>query len=167
MADFQNAGYRLLSFKYTPPQGDQKQAANDNNQAGQGAQAQAGDAELPSLSSLLTSLREIEAGSDDAGVKNESGAEMQEGSEYRAAVPKTTSLCGFHFFDDLPTELRLKIWDLTFLPRVVELRPTRPNYSPGHDDGRTPQVGQVPSERQSQGHLSLCHAPFPLCARLD
>lgn len=145
MADFQNAGYRLLSFKYTPPPEESGQAAADVDNVGQSAQSQPVGGDLPSLSSLLTSLREIE-GPADAGTKSDPSGELHE--EDKKPVPETTPLGGFHLFNDLPTELRLKIWDLTFLPRVVELRPTRPNYSQGHDDGRPPQVRPPPPDRQ-------------------
>lgn len=49
----------------------------------------------------------------------------------------------FHGFGALPAELRIKIWSLSFGPRVVELRPTRPNspnWAPARTDDRRPQV---------------------------
>lgn len=49
----------------------------------------------------------------------------------------------FHGFGALPAELRIKIWSLSFCPRVVELRPTRPNspnWAPARTDDRRPQV---------------------------
>lgn len=60
----------------------------------------------------------------------------------------------FHLFGDLPPELRLKIWHLTFLPRTVELHPTRPNYSAVHDDPGRPPLWQSGSSNPAA--LSVC-----------
>lgn len=130
MADFQNAGYRLLSFKYTPPPEVKGKAADDNKIDGK-AKTRPGNGDLPSLSSLLTSLQEIEC-LVDTGTNDDSGKELRdEDKQVKQSVPKTTPLNAFHLFNDLPTELRLKIWHLTFLPRVVEVRPPRPSNSQG------------------------------------
>lgn len=135
MADFQNAGYRLLSFQFTP----------------------APATSLPSLSSLLTSLEEIEAASNEPDeTENKSALEVDEHvsemkeDDHLEAKPKglTQTPPKFHRFPDLPAEIRLKIWALTFVPRVVELRPTRPSYSQGRtDNALEPQV--------------ICAHPFP------
>lgn len=153
MSHLENAGYRILSFKYRPVvvKKDEPVLEGGNNEASNTSPTKSPDGELPSLSTLMTSLREIE---DDAGAdqnrQHQQPAEMVSEPEDNSALrplPTPTAkptapapLTEFHLFGDLPTELRLKIWNLTFLPRVVELRSTRPNYSAGHDDGRQPQV---------------------------
>lgn len=162
MADWNNVGYRMLSFKYTPVKAQKKEKpaeAEGRTSEGPGAAPRAGPAELPSLSSLMTSLKEIEGSNDDGSNQaatsesvvavektdeetQASTAESTEAAESPpdSSAPATTPLTEFHLFGDLPTELRLKIWKLTYLPRVVDLRPTRPNYSTSYDDGRQPQV---------------------------
>lgn len=132
MADFQSAGYRLLSFKYTPPLAVKAQAANDDK-VGRKAKTSPENGSLSSLSSLLTSLQQIES-SNDGGTKNNCCKEVcGQGKEGKQTGSQNSPepLTQFHLFNDLPTEIRLKIWDLTFLPRVVEVRPPRPNYSRG------------------------------------
>lgn len=150
MADFQNAGYRLLSFQYHPVKDKQDERRIEGGE-GKGANPTSADGELPSLSSLMTSLQEIEDSDDtqkhQASTESKS-SESDASSVQSAAAALVAPLNEFHLFGDLPTELRLKIWNLSFLPRVVELRPTRPNYSPAHDDGRRPQVSHLwPAER--------------------
>lgn len=146
MADFQNAGYRLLSFKYTPPPAvETKRAAKKEKRVKEvddetGTGGVAGD--LPSLSSLLASLQEIQSSSKDGKDMDGPGEEMSgESNDSTASVSIARPLTHFHLFNDLPTETRLKIWGLTFLPRAVEVRPPRPAYdfkgqvstNPGHD----------------------------------
>lgn len=159
MADFQNAGYRLLSFQYTPPSPAIKEQKEDDDTLKDQAttRAQADGDSLPCLASLLTSLEEIEADSDKSvRAENDSGVELGEhdtkgklevhGDDNANVHPperpeQIAPPSSFHRFPDLPTEIRLKIWALTFVPRVVELRPTRPNYSRSRmDDALEPQV---------------------------
>ncbi|KAJ4418478.1 hypothetical protein N0V82_005558 [Gnomoniopsis sp. IMI 355080] len=162
MDDFQSAGYRLLSFKYTPPL-DVKGQAADVNKIDRKEASRSGDGDLPSLTSLLTSLQEIE-GLDDAGTKNESGKELRgEGKKVKQPVPKTTPLNEFRLFNDLPTEIRLKIWDLTFLPRVVEVRPPRPNYSEGQwQSGCSNPAALAVSIEAREAALAHFRIPCPL-----
>lgn len=150
MADFQNAGYRLLSFKYVPPPAPppptttpptSTQPVEDVEPLLIPPQATSsksqGDGELLSLSSLLTPLQEIEA------VENKKKADeaFNEPKLDMTCAQLTALPADFFRFPDLPTEIRLKIWALTFLPRVVEIRPTRPNYSQArNDNAREPQV---------------------------
>ncbi|KAK2603370.1 hypothetical protein N8I77_009834 [Diaporthe amygdali] len=151
MSDRDNAGYRLLSFKYTPtkPATRKNQSDEEDNNLGQPdnksrtSTASTGEEpELPSLSSLASALPVIDATTpskvqhdlqiSDAETKGGAGVET-EGKDQ----PEAQVLTNFHLFGDLPTELRIKVWHLTFLPRVVELHPTRPNYA--RDDGRQQQ----------------------------
>lgn len=129
MADFQNAGYRLLSFKYTPPSIETKRAAEKDKDIDYetGTGVEAGD--LPSLSSLLAPLEEIQSLSNDKKDIDGPGEEMSgKSNDSTKSGSIAKPLTHFHLFDDLPTEIRLKIWDLTFLPRVVEVRPPRPAF---------------------------------------
>lgn len=181
MSHFENAGYRILSFKYSPVvvkkeapglEGGDGEVANQNAKS-----TKPPDTELPSLSSLMTSLQEIE---DDSGTDQGKktavevmGSAPEETVLSALRTPTTTAPAPpteFHLFEDLPTELRLKIWDLTFLPRVVELRSTRPNYSAGHDDGREPQVSRLASDpsplpSSCDKHPQL--TPIPVAIRLQ
>lgn len=59
-------------------------------------------------------------------------------------------LTNFHAFGNLPPELRIKIWRLSFLPRVVELHPT------------TTAVQDDDSEQQQQQWQSGCSNPAAL-----
>ncbi|KAF3771311.1 hypothetical protein M406DRAFT_354810 [Cryphonectria parasitica EP155] len=153
MADPENAGYRLLSFEYKQPVKEAEPLGpvdiTDTTPKSATTTPPPATKELPSLSSLMASLQEIDGSinhEQETKVKataeepTAASAVVEEGSDDSGVAPPAVSLLTeFHLFGDLPTELRLKIWDLTFLPRVVELRPTRPNYSPSHDDGRRPQ----------------------------
>lgn len=154
MSHVENARYRILSFKYTPVTSLKKEEPQVEDGSGEAANQNAARPtikmpaeDLPSLSSLMTSLQEIE---DDSAAdqRHHPAAIMSDPSEdhstLRTPAPKASApLTEFHFFGDLPAELRLKIWSLTFLPRAVELRSTRPIYSAGHDDGRRPQVSHI------------------------
>ncbi|CAK7216831.1 hypothetical protein SCUCBS95973_002941 [Sporothrix curviconia] len=42
------------------------------------------------------------------------------------------ALTAFHKFNDLPTELRLKIWQCSFVPRVVEVHRRKSHYADDH-----------------------------------
>lgn len=129
MADFQNAGYRLLTFKYTPPPIGNEQTAEEKKEVGYESTTGGEDGDLPSLSSLLTSIQEIQSSSNDTGVNDRPGEELREKGKGKAAsISRTEFLTEFPRFNDLPTEIRLKIWDFTFLPRVVELRQPRPGW---------------------------------------
>ncbi|KAJ4389049.1 hypothetical protein N0V93_006511 [Gnomoniopsis smithogilvyi] len=162
MADFQNAAYRLLSFKYTPPLAAKGQTASDD-EVGRKAEIQPGDEDLPSLSSLLTSIQEIE-GFVDAGTKNDSGIQLREEcQEGRTSTARTKPLKKFHLFNDLPTEIRLKIWDLTFLPRVVEVRPPRPHNSQGQwQSGCSNPAALAVCIEAREAALAHFRIPFPL-----
>ncbi|CAK7203884.1 hypothetical protein SEUCBS139899_006634 [Sporothrix eucalyptigena] len=46
-------------------------------------------------------------------------------------LPSTNPLTSFTRFPDLPTELRLKIWQLSFVPRVVEVHRRKSHYADG------------------------------------
>lgn len=61
-------------------------------------------------------------------------------------------LTNFHAFGNLPPELRIKIWRLSFLPRVVELHPTATAVR--DDDGREQQHWQ--SGCSNPAALSVC-----------
>lgn len=152
MSDVDNAGYRLLSFKYTPTKPvkrDDQAAVDDNSSHHSHDKARTpplptgGESELPSLSSLAAALPVVDdtpasvnqdgPNLSDTGADAETAADA-EGDEVPAPGPP---VAGFHLFGDLPPELRIKIWHMTFLPRVVELHPTRPNYA--RDIGRQQQ----------------------------
>lgn len=129
MADFQNAGYRLLTFKYAPPPVENEQAAEEEKKVGHGSTTGGEERDLPSLSSLLTSIQQIQSSSNDTGVNDGPGEELWEKGKGKAAsISRTEPLTKFPRFIDLPTEIRLKIWGFTFLPRVVELRQPRPAW---------------------------------------
>ncbi|POS77354.1 hypothetical protein DHEL01_v204257 [Diaporthe helianthi] len=158
MSDLDNAGYRLLSFKYTPPKpvtGANNPRANDNvdddgdDEAHPRTRQSPSDeeSELPSLSSLAAALPAVDA--TRAPEINQSVTTVSDSDAHLRAEPQPVSDAEesapgadpqptrFHLFGDLPAELRIKIWHLTFLPRVVELHPTRPNYA--RDSGRQQQ----------------------------
>lgn len=153
MAHLENAGYRLLSFKYVPNSvklktDEERLKGRTGGGDGEGTIQSSAAGELPSLSSLMNSIQEIEATVNPES-KVLPPARVPEpadqdtlGNTPTPAAP--TPLTEFHLLGDLPTELRLKIWNLTFLPQVVELRPTRTNYSPSHDDTRQAQVSTPP-----------------------
>lgn len=64
-------------------------------------------------------------------------------------------LANFHAFGNLPPELRIKIWRLSFLPRVVELHPTWPKHVAAvYDDGLEQQQWQ--SGCNNPAALSVC-----------
>lgn len=152
MSDADNAGYRLLSFKYTPtkPVNSGVQAGGDDNSGHHNHDKTCTpplptgrESELPSLSSLAEALPVVDAtplsnnqdGPSVADTEIEAQAVADaEREEVPAPGPPVAS---FHLFGDLPPELRIKIWHLTFLPRVVELHPTRPSYA--RDIGRQQQ----------------------------
>lgn len=154
MSHFEAAGYRILSFKYDPTKINKDDKRQDRD-----ANVHVQD-DLPSLESLKMSLDEIQQGAlaepstlvsasatlSTSGSKSE--AEIGESSlpsSNTAAHEKPACLTNkFHLFGDLPAEIRIKIWSMTFLPRVVELRPTRPNYAPGRTDYRKTQVRFFP-----------------------
>lgn len=135
MSHLNNAGYRILSFKYDPTKFEKDAATEEKstktaNQC-ETAELKSTDEELPSMSSLMTSLQEIQD-SDLADVQTD--PPLESGDAPPPVSPTSSPLTEFHCFGNLPTELRIKIWNMAFLPRVVELRPTRPNYAPAHTD---------------------------------
>ncbi|KUI70212.1 hypothetical protein VM1G_06326 [Cytospora mali] len=203
MSHLENAGYRLLSFRYTPtkPTRDDVQqaeqpAGQDDGTAGSSAAAAAAaeteaETELPSLAPLMAALSEVEdtEPTRQQDKKAESAPDKDDNNNDKASSPAsvsssssssssttpqtTTQTAEFHSFCDLPAEIRIKIWHLTFLPRAVELHPTRPNYSAVHDDpGRQPMWQ---SGCSNPAALSVCaesrelalehfRIPFPLAA---
>lgn len=155
MSDVDNAGYRLLSFKYTPTkpvERDDQAGANDksghhNHNKARTPPPTSRESELPSLASLAEALPVVDDtflsnkqdGPSVADTDTDTGTEAEtatdaEGNRVPGTGPPVPS---FHLFGDLPPELRIKIWHLTFLPRVVELHPTRPFYA--RDIGRQQQ----------------------------
>lgn len=156
MSDVDNAGYRLLSFKYTPTKPvkrgdhagvDDNSVHHNHNKASTSPLPTGGESELPSLSSLAAALPAIDATSpsknqnrssvSDSDTDTDTDAETAAAAEETGAAAPGPPVPSFHLFGDLPPELRIKIWHLTFLPRVVELHPTRPNYA--RDIGRQQQ----------------------------
>lgn len=152
MSDLDSAGYRLLSFKYTPTKavkGDDQAGVDDNSDRHNHDKAHtrplstSGKSELPSLASLAAALPVLDATSpsdnqDGPSVSHtNTDAETVADAERRAEPDPGTPVASFRLFGDLPAELRIKIWHLTFLPRVVELHPTRPNRV--RDSGRQQQ----------------------------
>lgn len=130
MSDPDSAGYRLLSFRYTPAKPVERngRASSDDNSD------QDLESELPSLSPLAAALPVIDATTpsnfqDPPSVSQpETGAHNMSDAVKEAPDPDPPA-ASFHLFGDLPAELRIKIWHLSFLPRVLELHPTRPNYA--------------------------------------
>ncbi|KAL1871163.1 hypothetical protein Daus18300_004908 [Diaporthe australafricana] len=154
MSDLDAAGYRLLSFKYTPTKPVTREKSvdlgrsfdHDLDKPRAWPLSTGEESELPSLSSLATALPVISSAAllskpgDEArvpGKKPHPHAERE--PETDTATATAPVMANFRLFGDLPAELRIKIWHLTFLPRVVELHPTRPNYAAVHDDGRQQQ----------------------------
>lgn len=151
MTDFESAGYRLLSFQYTPTKPIRDNGPPELEKTGSPApEARAvAEAELPSLAPLMMALPELQnhmkltqhrddkaASGSDHDIKDTpfTSPPVSASASVSASPPSTSEEAQFHRFGDLPTELRIKIWELTFVPRVVELHPTRPNYSAVHDD---------------------------------
>lgn len=167
MSDLDNAGYRLLSFKYTPtkPVKRDDQASIDDNfdlhnhdKVHTPPKSAAEESELPSLSSLAAALPAIDATtppSNPQDVPSVSHSDTDAGKvpdvDGKGASVLVSPVASFHSFGDLPPELRIKIWHLTFLPRVVELHPTRPNYA--RDSGR---LQQWQSGCSNPAALSVC-----------
>lgn len=195
MSDLDNAGYRLLSFTYTPTKPVERdnhhQAADDNVDDHDGADTcikpspTDGQSELPSLSSLGAGLPAAnttpppdiyQAGPSVSDTDAHAGT-VPDAEEKAAPIPAPVPAPvpgppgpSFHLFGELPPELRIKIWHLTFLPRVVELHPTRPNYA--RDTGRqqqwqsgcsNPAALSVSSEAR---HIALGHfrIAYPLAS---
>lgn len=186
MSDLDNAGYRLLSFKYTPTkpvrgEGDQagvddKSDRHNHDEVHTPPLSTSKKSELPSLASLAAALPVLDAtapssNQDGPGVSHtETDAEMGADAKSKRGPDHGPPLAVFHLFGDLPPELRIKIWHLTFLPRVVELHPTRPNRV--RDSGRqqqwqsgcsNPAALSVSSEARqiSLGHFRIA---YPLAA---
>lgn len=86
----------------------------------------------------------------------EEHAERQE-EEKKLRTPGPP-LADFHVFGNLPPELRIKIWRLSFLPRVVELHPTVLNHATAvQDDGRQQEgLQQWQSGCSNPAALSVC-----------
>jgi hypothetical protein len=194
MSDPDNARYRLLSFKYTPTNtlgvdkhGIPSAGAEKADHPHDGSLPCAKPAplptekesELPSLSCLAKALPVVDATpppDTDQGVLSEANMDPDAETE-TATAPRAGEKAApilppsgprFHLFNDLPAELRIKIWHMTFLPRAVELHPTRPNYA--RDTGRqqnwqsgcsNPAALSVSSEAR-QIALSHFRIPFPL-----
>lgn len=78
---------------------------------------------------------------------------MTEVSELPSPSPPLTN---FHKFGDLPTELRIKIWHLSFLSRVVELHSAWATYN-----------AVVHDESQQQQWQSGCNNPAALSVCLE
>lgn len=167
MSDLDNAGYRLLSFKYTPTKPvkrddqasiDDKFDLHNHNKVHTPPKSAAEESELPSLSSLAAALPVVDATtppSNPQDVPSVSHSDTDAGKvpdvDGKGVSVLVSPVASFHLFGDLPPELRIKIWHLTFLPRVVELHPTRPNYA--RDSGR---LQQWQSGCSNPAALSVC-----------
>ncbi|KAG6356520.1 hypothetical protein INS49_015908 [Diaporthe citri] len=166
MSDVDNAGYRLLSFKYTPTKpvkrddqagADDKSGHHNHDKTRTPPRTTGGESELPSLSSLAAALPAVDTktpshGQDGPSVSDtDEDAETATDAEGEGVAAPGPPVPSFHLFGDLPPELRIKIWHLTFLPRVVELHPTRPNYA--RDIGRQQQWQSACSNPAA---LSVC-----------
>lgn len=143
MSDLDNAGNRPLSSKYTPTEptpGANHPAADDNvdddrddDEAHTRSRRPPSDEEqgLPLHSSPAfdaTPAPEIDQ-SLPTSCDTETHADSVPDAEEKATPGPNPPAASFHLFADLPAELRIKIWHLSLLPRVVELHPTRPNYA--------------------------------------
>lgn len=80
------------------------------------------------------------------------GALAEAEESFIAGQPLTT----FHAFGNLPPELRIKIWCLTFLPRVVELHPTWLSDASAVGDDDLQQEQQWQSGCSNPAALSVC-----------
>lgn len=100
-----------------------------------------------------TALSNLQA-ETQAAEKNETQEEaLAEAEEcFIAGQPLTT----FHAFGNLPPELRIKIWRLTFLPRVVELHPTSFSNAGAVGDDVLQQQEQWQSGCSNPAALSVC-----------
>lgn len=106
---------------------------------------------LPVIDTMALSSLQPEtqtAGTNETQERALAGAE--EG--FIAGRPLTT----FHAFGNLPPELRIKIWRLTFLPRVLELHPTRLNDAAAVGDDHLQQQQQWQSGCSNPAALSVC-----------
>jgi hypothetical protein len=105
---------------------------------------------------------------DDMASESESpvqDASADQSNRSRSDEPERT----FHPFPRLPTELRLKIWEMTVEPRVVELRCEHKSGSIVPDDSRhirlsspTPPPATLAACRESRDHLFPIYAQVPL-----
>lgn len=100
---------------------------------------------------------------DTMGLSNQQLGPQTPGADGTQAEAEKCSIPGrpltdFHLFGNLPPELRIKIWHLSFLPRVVELHPTWPNHdAAGGDDSRQQeQQHEWQSGCSSPAALSVC-----------
>lgn len=85
------------------------------------------------------------------GAKEIKEGSLAKGEECSIPGPPLTN---FHLFGNLPTELRFKIWHMSFLPRVVELHPTWLNHAAAVQDDGSQQQWQ--SGCNNPAALSVC-----------
>ncbi|KAK2596604.1 hypothetical protein N8I77_013485 [Diaporthe amygdali] len=160
MSDLDNAMYPLLSFKYKPttPAARNVQLNEDDrlryhddklriqalsmNEISELSSASYLVSRLPALdvtmlSNLQTGLSVSDVIETPQRVRAVTEAQAQRETEVYSTPGPT--LTNFHIFGYLPAELRVKIWILSFLSRVVELHPTWPNNVVVRDDGRQHQ----------------------------
>ncbi|KAK3377435.1 hypothetical protein B0H63DRAFT_477197 [Podospora didyma] len=90
-----------------------------------------------SAASVLVTVTEIPPTPPFSPAPPEMSAEDQQGHDLQVTHrDDTKDMNTFHFFPFLPAELRLYIWHLSFLPRIVELHKRRTHYA---DDDRFPR----------------------------
>lgn len=106
---------------------------------------------LPVIDTIaLSNLQPEDKPADTNETQERALAEAEE--HLIAGQPLTT----FHAFGNLPPELRIKIWRLTFLPRVVELHPTWLNDAAAVGDDGVQQQQQWQSGCSNPAALSVC-----------
>lgn len=106
-------------------------------------------------SDIQTTLRASMAKQPQIPNPTEAGEEREAIRDAEECSLPTLPLSTFHAFGNLPPELRIKIWRLTFLPRVVELHPTWSNHAADvHENGRQEQQWQ--SGCSNSAALSVC-----------
>lgn len=106
---------------------------------------------LPVIDTMALSNLQPETQAADTNETQER-ARTEADERFIASQPLTT----FHAFGNLPPELRIKIWRLTFLSRVVELHPTWLDDAAAVGDDDVQQQQQWQSGCSNPAALSVC-----------
>lgn len=108
---------------------------------------------LPLPVTGAVALSKLQHETEAPGQKETPERTPKEAEEYFVTGPP---LNHFDLFGHLPAELRIKIWHLSFLSRVVELHPTWLNHAPANQDDGNQQQQQWQSDCSNPAALSVC-----------
>lgn len=165
MSYLDSAGYRHFTFTEPILRNDQHDSLGHLNDKSclQALSLTSEVSELPaSLLSLAlalplintTALSDLQSDHHVPGAKETQDGIPAEAEKCSIPGPPLTN---FHAFGNLPPELRIKIWRLSFLPRVVELHHTSSNHvATARDDGSQEQQQQWQSGCNNPAALSVC-----------